>query len=72
MGVQDGSGNPPRGPGRVHDLLKVRDGSEDEWLGPFEGTRWVERSFGRSGTGWRTLPVVRDELGTLREVWDGL
>ena len=49
-------------------LPKVRDGSGDERVGPFEGPRWVGRSFGRSETGRRTLPVVWDELGTIPEV----
>ena len=49
-------------------LPKVRDGSGDERVGPFEGPRWVGRSFGRSETGRRTLSVVWDELGTIPEV----
>ena len=44
----------------------VRDVSGD----PRGGKGPVRRPSGRSGTGRGTLPEVRDELGTLREVRD--
>ena len=51
---------------------EVQDGLGD----PHGGLGQVGRSSGRSGTGLRTLPEVRDwsrtGRGTLEEVWDGL